>query len=57
MISNDLDCDGVIGTFDCDDTDPNLLNIGNDTDCDGAEIGDDCDDSDNTLGYCVGRRL
>jgi hypothetical protein len=49
MIINDLDCDGVIGTFDCDE-DPNLLNIGNDKVCDGVETGDDCDDAENTLG-------
>ena len=45
---NDMDCDGVLSTDDCDDTDSSKPT--NDMDCDGILTADDCDDADpNTV--------
>ena len=46
----DLDGDGVLADFDCDDTDAELGAVSEDQDCDGALTDIDCDDTDPELG-------
>jgi formylglycine-generating enzyme required for sulfatase activity len=45
--ADDKDCDGVVTTDDCDDTDPDSTTIGTDGDCDGRE--DDVADHGGTM--------
>ena len=44
---DDMDCDGVPASEDCDDSDPTVP--ATDADCDGVKWPDDCDDNDPTL--------
>lgn len=46
MPNDDMDCDGVLGVDDCDDSDAQSTIIVDDMDCDGVLSVDDCDDSD-----------
>ena len=45
----DQDCDGVLTSEDCDDSNPNASDIANDADCDGILSDVDCDDEDSAI--------
>ena len=47
--TDDVDCDGIASSDDCDDEDPTSLAIANDGDCDGVLTAADCDDADPAL--------